>query len=70
MIKNDNKNIVEKTTDGNRICNSCQKNDVCMYKTEFEKAVVDINKISERINVFIKTNITCENWLGEIVNYR
>ena len=70
MFKNENMNKVEKATDGNRVCNSCKKNDVCMYKSELERAVTDIEKVSERTNVFIKTNITCKNWLGEIVNYR
>ena len=70
MIKNENMNKVEKATDGNRICNSCKKNDVCMYKSELERAVTDIKNVSERTNVFIETNIMCKNWLGEIVNYR
>lgn len=70
MINNENMNKVEKATDNNRICNSCKKNDVCMYKSELERAVTDINQVSERTNVFINTNIMCKHWLGEIVNYR
>ena len=50
----------------NKICENCKKNDVCMYTSKLIEAVSDINKISERPNVFIKTKIECTYWLGEI----
>jgi len=48
-----------------RICNTCVKKDVCMYKPQVEKAEADINKISERPNVCIEVSIKCKHWLGE-----
>ena len=60
MIENNN----------NRICNTCSKEDVCMYKEELAKAVRDIMQISDRINVFIDTDVKCKKWLGKVVNYR
>ena len=54
----------------NRICNTCSKEDVCMYKEELAKAVKDIVQISDRINVFIDTDVKCKKWLGKVVNYR
>lgn len=60
MIENNN----------NRICNTCSKEDVCMYKEELAKEVKDIMQISDRINVFIDTDVKCKKWLGKVVNYR
>ena len=47
---------------GNKICDTCIKEDVCMYKSEVCKAVEDIKDISERVNVFINTNIECQKY--------
>ena len=55
---------------GDRICNTCNKEDVCMYKGELAKAAKDITEISERINVFIDTDIKCKKWSGVVANYR
>ena len=49
----------------NRICENCAKKDVCMYRTALERAVRDINQISDRADVYIETNIKCIHWLSE-----
>ena len=57
-------------SNGDRICNTCSKEDVCMYKGELAKAAKDITEISERTNVFIDTDIKCKKWSGVVANYR
>ena len=61
MIENNN---------NNRICNTCSKEDVCMYKGELAKAVKDIMLISDRVNVFIDIDVKCKKWLGKVANCR
>ena len=61
MIENNN---------NNKICDTCCKDDVCMYKEELAKAVKDIMLISDRVNVFIDTDVKCKKWLGKVVNCR
>ena len=63
MIENNNDNR-------NRICDTCSKEDVCMYKEELAKAVKDIMQISDRTNVFINADVKCQKWLGKVFNYR
>lgn len=58
------------TDSRDRICNTCKKEDVCMYKGELAQAAKDITEISKRVNVFIKTEIECKKWLGQINDYR
>ena len=53
--------------DNDRICNTCYKEDVCMYKGELAQAAKEITKISERENVFINTRIICSKWLGTTI---
>lgn len=53
-----------------RICNTCIKQDVCMFKSECIKAAKDISLIAERTNVFIDTDIRCKKWSGEVSNTR
>ena len=62
----------EKTpvSNGDRICDTCNKEDVCMYKGELAQAAKEITKISERVNVFIDTDIRCKKWSGKVSNYR
>ena len=50
---------------GERICENCNKEDVCKYKEECMKAVKDILDIEERTNIFIKTSINCKKWSGK-----
>lgn len=57
-------------SDGDRMCDTCNKEDVCMYKVDFAKAINDIIQISERTNVFINTDIRCKKWSGKVVNTR
>lgn len=57
-------------SNGDRICNTCNKEDVCMYKAELAQAAKEITQISERVNVFIDTDIRCKHWDGKVVNYR
>ena len=47
---------------GEKICENCDKEDVCMHKEECMKAVKDILDIEDRTNVFIKTHIDCKKW--------
>lgn len=56
--------------DGDRMCDTCNKEDVCMYKEELSQAVKEIAQISERVNVFIDTDIRCKKWSGKVSNYR
>ena len=53
-----------------RICDTCNKEDVCMYKGELAQAAKEITQISERVNVFIDTDIRCKKWSGKVSNYR
>lgn len=38
--------MIENNNNNNRICNTCSKEDMCMYKEELAKAVKDIMQIS------------------------
>ena len=58
------------TNNGDRICDTCNKEDVCMYKGELAQATKEITQISERVNVFIDTDIRCKKWSGKVSNYR
>ena len=55
---------------GDRICYTCNKEDVCMYKGELAQVIKEITQISERVNVFIDTDIRCKKWSGKVSNYR
>lgn len=57
-------------SNGDRICNTCGKEDVCMYKGELAQAAKEITQISERVNVFIDTDIRCKKWSGKVSNVR
>lgn len=59
-----------KSDNSDRICDTCIKEDVCMYKGECAQAAKDISLIAERKNVFIDTDIKCKKWSGEVSNYR
>lgn len=59
-----------KYDNGDRICDTCNKEDVCMYKAELAKAIKEITQISERTNVFIDADIKCKKWSGKVVNQR
>lgn len=63
-------NVKQPASNGDRICDTCCKEDVCMYKGELIQATNEINRISERINVFIDTDIRCKKWSGKVSNYR
>lgn len=63
-------NVNPPANNGNRICDTCIKEDVCIYKGELAKAAKDITQISERVNVFIDTDIRCKKWSGNESNYR
>lgn len=55
-----------KSVNGDRICNTCSKRDVCMYKGELQKAIKDITQISGRTNVFMDVNIRCKKWFENL----
>lgn len=62
---------VSPTSDnGDRLCGTCVKEDVCMYKMECAQAAKEITEISERINVFVDTTIRCKKWSEKINNVR
>ena len=63
-------NVKPLASNGDRICNTCNKEDVCMYKGELAQAAKEITQISERVNVFIDTDIRCKKWSGKVSNYR
>lgn len=53
---------------GDRLCGTCDKEDVCMYKMECAQAAKEITKISKRENVFIDTDVRCKKWSKKISN--
>ena len=63
-------NVKPPANNGDRICDTCNKEDVCMYKGELAQAAKEITQISERVNVFIDTDIRCKKWFGKVVNTR
>ena len=63
-------NVKPPANNGDRICDTCNKEDVCMYKGELAQAAKEITQISERVNVFIDTDIRCKKWSGKVVNTR
>ena len=63
-------NMKELKGNGDRSCDTCNKEDVCMYKDELAQATKEIAQISERVNVFIDTDIRCKKWSGKVSNYR
>ena len=63
-------NVKPPVNNGDRICDTCNKEDVCMYKGELVQAAKEITQISERVNVFIDTDIRCKKWSGKVSNYR
>ena len=63
-------NVKPPANNGDRICDTCNKEDVCMYKGELAQAAKEITQISERKNVFIDTDIRCKKWSGKVVNAR
>ena len=54
--------MIENNNDFNRICDTCSKEDVCMYKEELAKAVKDIMQISDRTSVFVDAGVKCKKW--------
>ena len=63
-------NVKPPASNRDRICDTCDKEDVCMYKGELAQAAKEITQISERKNVFIDTDIRCKKWSGNVSNYR
>ena len=63
-------NVKPPTGNRDRICDTCIKADVCMYKGELAQAVNEIARILEHVNVFIDTDIRCKKWSGKVSNYR
>ena len=63
-------NVKRPKSDSDRICNTCNKEDVCMYKENLAQATKEITQISDRVNVFIDTDIRCKKWSGKVVNTR
>lgn len=61
---------LKKDSIGNKVCDTCCKADVCMYKGETAKAFTDIKDITDRVNVFVNVNIQCKNWAEQVVNVR
>jgi len=59
-------NVRQPIGNGDRICSTCNKEDVCMYKAELAQAAKEITQISERTNVFVDVDIRCKKWSGKI----
>lgn len=55
---------------GDKICDTCVKEDVCMYKNECIKAENDIAEIRKRTNVFIQTDTICAFWSEKDIRTR
>ena len=55
---------------GDRVCDTCVKEDVCMLCNDLHKAMNDIKDISGRTGVFIDTTVKCQKWAGKVVNPR
>lgn len=53
-----------------KFCDTCCKEDVCMFKDATRKAANDIEEITGRTNVFLKSNLVCGKWSNKIVNTR
>ena len=70
MISKTNQDVKLSVYNENRFCDTCIKEDVCMYKEELNKAIKDISEISDHINVFIDTDIKCKKWSGVVSNHR
>lgn len=54
----------------NKSCDTCRKEDVCMFKDATRKATNDIKDIAGRVNVFLKPNLVCGKWSGNVVSPR
>ena len=63
-------NVKPSASNGDKICDTCNKEDVCMYKGDLAQVSKEIAQISERVNVFIDTDIRCKKWSGKVSNYR
>lgn len=59
----ENSNLIPKRNN-DRICNTCAKEDVCMYKGELARAAKEINKLSEGENLFVDVDIKCKKWIA------
>ena len=57
-------------SNGDRICDTCIKADVCVLSSDLHKAVDNIKEISKRTGVFIDIDIRCKKWSGKVSNYR
>lgn len=58
-------NVKPPKSSGDRICDNCNKEEVCMYKEALNEVVKDITNISERKDVFIDIDIRCKKWSGK-----
>ena len=63
-------NVKPPSSNGDRICDTCIKADVCMLSSDLHNAVDNIKEISERTGVFIDTDIRCKKWSSKVSNYR
>ena len=63
-------NVKPPANNGDRICDTCIKADVCMLSSDLHNAVDNIKEISKRTGVFIDTDIRCKKWSGKVSNYR
>ena len=57
-------------SNGDRICDTCNKEDVCMYKDECTKVVSDIQDILDIAPHLVVADVKCKKWSGKVVNYR
>jgi hypothetical protein len=53
-----------------RICSTCTKEDVCMYKRNVLSFVDRIKGLNDSMNMIVDVDIRCKKWSGSFVNYR
>ena len=63
-------NVKPLASNGDRVCDTCIKEDVCVLCNELNKAINEIKDISGRTGVFIDTTVKCQKWSGKIANMR
>ena len=53
-----------------RLCNTCNKADVCKYKDDTLSEVEKLFNVTESINAFLDVQVSCKKWSGTVNNVR
>jgi hypothetical protein len=62
--------VIEIYSKNDRLCDTCNHRDVCMYKNHILPEVETIKKMNNDSDDLINIDIRCTKWDGEINNYR